>query len=695
VRCSACLWLIEQVLRRVPGVARADVNYATRRAQVAWDPHRARLADLVAAIRSVGYDATPYEPSRQAALERRERRAALWRLFVAGFGAMQVMMYAFPSYLGAQDLSAEAESLMRWASLLLTAPVLAFSCGPFFAGARREAASGRIGLDTPIALGLAGGFAASAWATIAGSGEVYFDSICMLAFLLLAARYAQEEARRRASRGLDRLLAWVPSAALVPGDRVGVAPGDRSPADGIVESGVSSADESLLTGESRPVGKRPGDALLGGSVNLEQPLVMRVTRAGADTQAAAIARLAERAAASRPRLVDAADRVARHLTYVVIATAAAAALYWGDVWVAVAVLVVTCPCALGLAAPIVLTRANGWLLGRGALLTRTRALEALERVTDVVLDKTGTLTLGRLTLSRVVPLGGLDAAACRSLAATLESSSAHPIARALAGDAGGARVETTRHAAGEGIEALADGRKLRIGTRAFCEALCGKAISVESTIRTPIFLCDEAGWLALFELEDEIRPDALRLIDSLKAKGVGIHLLSGDDPAVVAEVAARLGIATFAGRMTPRDKLEYVERLQRAGRTVAMAGDGLNDAPVLAGADVSFAMGGGADAAQLRADVVLTGNSLDTLAQSFGLARRAMRLVRQNIGWALAYNALALPLAAAGWIGPWEAALGMGASSLLVAANALRPLQPNRTWKASTFSSRSRSLSYS
>jgi len=295
VTCAACLWLIERVLRASPGVTRAEVNFTTRRAHLAWDPAATDPARIVAALRKVGYDATPYDPRRQQAADERERRSALWRLFVAAFGAMQVMMYAFPAYLGADDLSAEAEQMMRWASLLITAPVLVFACRPFFAGAWRELAARRIGLETPIALGLAGGFVASAWATIAGTGEVYFDSIGMLAFLLLAARYAESAARRRAAAGLDRLLGWAPSQQLAVGASVSVAPGERFPADGVVEAGASSADESLLTGESRPLAKRAGDAVVAGSVNLEQPLAIRVTRAGADTQAAAIARLAERA----------------------------------------------------------------------------------------------------------------------------------------------------------------------------------------------------------------------------------------------------------------------------------------------------------------------------------------------------------------------------------------------------------------
>ena len=308
IRCAACLWLNERALRRIPGVLRADINYTTQRAQVAWDPARTRLSAIIEAVRAIGYDAYPYDPQRQSALERGARRKALWQLFVAGFGAMQVMMYAFPAYLdgGAGTLSRETESLMRWASLLLTAPVLAFSCGPFFSGAWRELQRLRPGMDTPISLGIAAGFAASAWATLRGTGEVYFDSIAMLVFLLLGARYLELAARQRAARSLDRLARWAPSTVfrmengsarkiqaheISRGDRILVPAGDRVPADGIVEQGASSVDESLLTGEPVPLAKGPGSALAAGTLNLEQALVMRVARAGAETRAAAIARL--------------------------------------------------------------------------------------------------------------------------------------------------------------------------------------------------------------------------------------------------------------------------------------------------------------------------------------------------------------------------------------------------------------------
>jgi len=703
IRCAACLWLNERTLRQVPGVLRADINYATQRAQVAWDPRRTKLSAIIEAIRAIGYDAWPFDPQRQSALDRDARRAALWRLFVAGFGAMQVMMYAFPAYVdeGAGDLSGTDASLMRWASLVLTLPVLLFSCGPFFSGAWRELARLRPGMDTPIAIGIAAGFLASTWATVTGQGEVYFDSIAMLVFLLLGARYLELAARQRAATALDRLARWQPSAALrladaadagsaesvpahalVAGDLVLVPAGERMPADGTVERGASSADESLLTGEPLPLAKGPGSELVAGTLNLEQPLVMRVTRAGAQTRAAAIARLVERGAAAKPRLVEAADRIAHALTWVVLAVAALAGLNSGDPWIAIAVLVATCPCALALAAPVALANTAARLLGRGVALTRSSALETLAKATDVVLDKTGTLTAGRFAIARLQLLGRAGEGRCRALAAALEASSRHPLARAFHDEARApsARVpvEGLVNFPGHGVEAVAGGRRVRIGTEAFCRELAGAAppSSLHDAALTPVFLADDGGWLAVFQLEDTPRPDAGAVVASLRGSGLRVHLLSGDHPAAVGSLAGRLGIADWTGGASPQDKYAYVEKLQGAGRTVVMIGDGLNDAPVLARADASIAMGSGADAAQAQADCVLLAQDgearLAAAAECFSLARRAMRIVKQNFGWALAYNAVALPLAAVGWIGPLEAAIGMAASSFIVVLNAMR-----------------------
>ena len=714
IRCAACLWLNERTLRAVPGVVRAELNYATRRARVTWDPARVALSGVIGAVRAVGYDAWPWDPARQDALDRRERRQALWRLFVAGFGAMQVMMYAFPAYIdeGSGTLSAAAEALMRWASFVLTTPVLLFACGPFFAGARRELAQGRPGMDTPIALGIGAGFLASTWALLRGQGAVYFDSIAMLAFLLLGARYLELHARQAAARSLDRLARWMPSSAqrlrdasredsaeavaphlLRAEDVVLVRPGERIPADGRVLRGESTADESLLTGESLPVPKSAGSPVVGGSVNLEQPLVLRVTQAGPATRASAIARLVEQSAAVKPRLVDTADQLARALTPVVIAVALVAGLAQQDLWVAIAVLVATCPCALALAAPIALSSAAGELLRQGAALTRARALETLAGATDVVLDKTGTLTAGRFVIAGERLFGLLSARDCRSLAGALEASSVHPIAAALP-PADAVALDAVRSHPGQGMAGEAQGRRLRIGTAAFCEAIAGSPAPLAAAGQTTVWLARDGEWLAAWQLEDALRPESAEVVAALRAAGATVHLLSGDQPAVVQALAERLGIAHATGGATPEAKSAYVARLQAAGRRVAMVGDGLNDTPVLAQADVSIAMGTGADAAQSRADLVLPPGRLQELPAALALARRTMRIVRQNFGWALAYNALALPLAAAGHVGPWEAAVGMAASSFIVVLNAMRVARgPEGTpWKASSSSSLSPSL---
>ncbi len=702
VHCAACIWLNERFLQRLPGVTAVSINYTTRRMLVAWDARRVALSGIIEAVRSLGYDAYPFDPDKQRAEETKAQRASLWRLFVAGFSAMQVMMYAFPRYVDdTGTLSAEAEQVMRWAGLVLTLPVIVFACGPFFRSALADLRAGRMGIDVPVSLGILAGFGASAWATLSGGGEVYFDSVSMLAFLLLAARHLELSARRKAAAGLDHLARWMPASAfrlaaqsdssghrvaahdLRTGDRVLVAPGEPVPADGTVESGLGSADESLLTGESRPVPKAAGSALIGGSINIEQPMVMRVTHAGLDTQAAAIGRLIERAAAGKPQLVEAADRIARLLTWLVLAVAVATLLAWSAIdpsrapWAAIAVLMVTCPCALGLAAPIALTSATGALARRGIVITRAQALETLASITDVVVDKTGTLTEGRLRLAQVDRLGTLDTATCLGIARALETGSAHPVARALDSEPAAAAlppVLRVQSVAGRGLEALVGGLRMRIGTRRFVEEIAGSATVLlpPANAESAVYLGSEAGWLARLRFSDRLRPDAADLIDSLRARGLEVHLVSGDGADVVREVAARLRIASVHGEVSPAGKLDYVRQLQAAGRKVALIGDGVNDAPALAQADVSIAMGQGAPLAQQQADYVLLSGKLSGVLDAARIANAAIATIRQNFAWALGYNALALPLAAFGILGPLEAAIGMAASSFVVLLNSAR-----------------------
>ena len=710
ITCAACVWLNESHVRRQPGVTAIDINYTTRRARVRWDERVTKLSAILEAIAAIGYRAHPYDVGRSEELARKERKAALWRLFVAGFGMMQVMMYAIPVYLADGDMTPDIEQLMRWASLILTVPVIGYSAAPFFLSAWRDLKLHRVGMDVPVALGVGAAFAASVWATLIAAGEVYFDSVTMFVFFLLSGRYLEMMARQKAARSVEtlaraipafatRLASWpvtsvdaagerVAVAELRAGDTVRIRPGETVPADGCVLDGESAADESLLTGESRLVPKRAGDALIGGSTNTASPLVMRVERVGEATRVAAIQRLMERAAAEKPRLVEMADRVAGRfiVALLLLAVATALAWWWIDasrvLWIFVAVLVVSCPCALSLATPAALTVATGALAACGVLVTRGHAIEALARADRFIFDKTGTLTVGHMELVEVMPVRG-EAAFALAMAAALERGSEHPIARALtAGGAdAGVAVSAVRATTGAGVEGLIDGRAWRLGRPEFVAAMHGLAVpsELESKVGagdTVIALGNDGGWQAFFRLSDSLRPEAAATAAKLSAAGIRLSIFSGDAPAAAARVGAALGIADVRGGLSPEDKHAALKALQAAGETVAMVGDGVNDAPVLAQAQVSIAMGGGADLARANADIVLLGNDLQALPQGLALARRTVRIVKQNLVWAFAYNFLAIPLAMAGWVTPWMAGIGMSASSLLVVLNALR-LQRN------------------
>ena len=704
ITCAACVWLNEQHLARQAGVTAVSINYATRRVRVRWDERRIRLSQIVKAIAAIGYRAHPYDPARSEQLASKERRAALWRLFVAGFGMMQVMMYAIPGYLAdAGTMTPDIEQLLRWASLLLTLPVILYSAAPFFRSAWRDCRLRRVGMDVPVALGIGSAFAASVWATLTASGDVYFDSVTMFVFFLLGGRYLELMARQKVALGMERLTPALPAfasrlpgypgldaervavAELVVGDIVLVPPGDTIPADGEVISGEGAADEALLTGESLPVRKGPGDAVTGGSVNLSSPLVLRVAKVGAETRLAAIQRLVERATLEKPRLVETADRIAGRFVAALLVLAFVSGGVWlifdpaRALWVFFAVLVVSCPCALSLATPAALTVATGALARLGLLVTRAHAVETLARVDHFVFDKTGTLTEGRLTWSETLPLAALSAEAALGIAAALEQGSEHPIGRSLCATTAAAplALESLHATTGQGIEAHLGAERLRIGTLPYAGALHGRplpevAASFLEAGGSVIALANSSGWLALFRLKDSLRPQAAALLDALRAAGIRLSILSGDTPATVAEVAGRLSVSDAHGGLSPQAKQAFIKELQRRGAVVAMVGDGVNDAPVLAQAQVSIAMGGGTDLARRQADIVLLAEDLTRLARGVRVARWTLAVVRQNLAWAFAYNLLAIPLAMAGMVTPWMAGVGMSASSLLVVLNALR-----------------------
>lgn len=705
--CAACVWLNEQHIASLPGVVRADINYATRRARVHWDDTIIHLSQILMAIRDIGYGAYPFDPERQEAVFARERRSALRRLFIAGLGAMQVMMYAVPGYLAAPgDMSPDISALMRWASLFLTLPVVTYAAAPFFQGAWRDLKKGRAGMDVPVALGVGGAFAASLWATVTGGGEVYFDSVAMFVFFLLAGRFVEFSVRRRSGEAAESLVKMLPPGAnrlvdypdgdgvervavsqLMVGDRLLVKPGESVPADGEVMAGESSVDEALLTGESRPVPKQAGDAVTGGTVNVESPLWMKVSGVGQDTVLSGIVRLLDRAQGEKPRIARVADRAAAWFVGGLLAVAGAVGLVWYRIdptqafWVTVSVLVVTCPCALSLATPAALTAATGRLTRLGLLVTRGHTLETLSQATHVVLDKTGTVTTGAMALADIHALGSWPGDRCLAVAAALERASEHPIGKALcraAVDRGVAdgQVAGVKGMPGKGMTGELGGREIRLGAPAFVAALHGqplpKSLGRTGVGESLVTLGDSAGWLAVFTVRDELRPDAASLVADLKQMGMKVWLLSGDGPDAVAGVARMLDVDEARASLSPEDKMRLVQALQAEGAVVAMVGDGVNDAPVLATASVSVAMGGGTDVAQASADMVLLSDRLDRLRAGLETARFTARVIRQNLAWAVFYNLAAVPAAALGLVTPWMAGIGMSMSSLLVVLNALR-----------------------
>ncbi len=713
ITCAACVWLNEQHLTRQAGVTMVEINYTTRRARVRWDEQRIRLSGILAAIAAIGYHAYPYDAARSEEIAGRERRSALWRLFVAGFGMMQVMMYAVPAYVADEGtMSADIESLMRWASMVLTLPVVLYSAAPFFRNAWRDLRLKRVGMDVPVALGVGAAFIASLWATLIGTGEVYFDSVTMFVFLLLGGRYLEMLARHQSVRSIERVGRALPAfaerltafpllqtervvvSALQVGDRVLVAPGQIIPADGTVLQGESEVDESLLTGESRSIAKAAGGELTGGTVNIRSPLVLQVEKVGEATRLASIVRLMERAITEKPRVVQLADRVAAWFVVALLLLALLTGIVWSQIdasralWVFVSVLVVSCPCALSLATPAALAVATGAFSRLGLLVARGHAIETLARADHFVFDKTGTLTWGRLRLRETLPLSGMTTEAAIRLAAALEQGSEHAIGAALreAAPDGTSRPAplALQSFTGQGVEGTLDGRKLRLGRAGFAGELHNHPLPAEAQALyamgdTCVALADETGWLAIFRLGDQLRAEAGGLVRRLNALGCKVTLLSGDSTEAVRPVAAALAISDAHGGMTPQDKHDFIARMQERGAVVAMVGDGVNDAPVLAQAQVSVAMGGGTELARNQADIVLLGENLERLAEAVTLARRTQRIVRQNLGWAFAYNLSAIPLAMMGWITPWMAGIGMSASSLLVVANALRLQRGEKT----------------
>lgn len=704
ITCAACVWLIEKFLSSVPGVTDVKVNASIHRCLVTWDSGQIQLSQIMKALSDIGYRPLPATEDRQLALQEKEKRQALMRLAIAGFGMMQVVMVAVAIYAGAES---SWETFFRWLSLVIATPVILYSARPFFQAAKRALLARHLVMDVPVSLAIGGAYLASVWATFTGGGEIYFDSVSMFTFFLLAGRYLEMRARHRNGVDSTHMAQLLPLTAqcwddetqqwnyialktLNLGDRVLVAAGTTIPCDGVVLEGSSGVVEALLTGEAEAVQKHPGSQVIAGTINTESALQVEVTAVGQQTCLSSIERMVEQAQQEKPTQVAMADKLSGYFVAIVLAAATVVGITWWFIepahafWITLSVLVVTCPCALSLASPAALTTAIAWLRRKGLLVTRGHVLEELTHIQRVVLDKTGTLTEGAPEIvtsldRKLVPLPDSQHRDWGAVVAALEEGSKHPIARAFSDFIGLQNAGRKQQFIGSGVEGEVSGISYRFGKPGFAMP----AGQIERPQESGQWLllsrrgtedqsADDWQAVAWFGLQDRLRDSAIPLVQSLKNRGMQLELLSGDAEGEVHRVAEALGFDAWQSDMTPDGKLEYIKSLQESGEHVLMVGDGINDVPVLSGAAISVAMGGATDLAQTKADSILLSNDLMALDRAFDCAQRTRRIIRQNLSWALTYNMLALPLAAMGWVPPYAAAIGMSASSLLVVGNALR-----------------------
>ena len=699
--CAACVWLSEKHISQIDGVDSFSVNYSTQRANVSWDDSKVKLSDILKSIASIGYRAHPFDASKQESIQKKQRQKALIRLAVAGLGAMQVMMFAIALYAGeANGIDADMKQFFQWVSALIATPVVFYSAQTFFIGAWKDLKRRQLGMDVPVALAIGTAYSASVWATISGTGQVYFDSVTMFTFFLLVGRFLELRARQRSSEVADSLVKLLPVMAtkildnkteqvlvnsLTEGDLVLVKPGEIIPADGVISKGKSRIDESLVTGESYPLHREENENVIGGTVNIESPLTVQVTQTGDKTVLAGIQRLLDRAQSEKPSIAILADKVASYFVAAILIIAAVVGYIWWQIdsdraaWIVLSMLVVTCPCALSLATPAAMTAATGALTRLGLLVTHAHALETLSKVDTFVFDKTGTLTQGRLAIKETILLGPIKEDVCLSIAASMESVSEHPIAKAFSHyNNEDVSIAETSAVVGQGIEALIDGLRYRIGKQSWVneitsdEIILDKAQTESSSLSSVIYLANEEKGLAIFILEDTLRDESKHVITLLHELNINTILLSGDQNSVVENTANQLNIKQRYSEQSPDNKLSVIKTLQNNKHVVAMVGDGVNDAPVLAAAQVSIAMGKGTELAQASSDMVLLSENLTHIVESILHARKTFLIVKQNLSWAILYNIAALPLAALGFIAPWLAAIGMSASSLIVVINALR-----------------------
>jgi P-type Cu2+ transporter len=694
IRCASCSRSIERAIRALPGVDKVNINVATSRVCVDWDASKSQLAQILNAVANAGFKPVPLAGEAAESAFVQERRLALKRIGLAGIGMMQVMMYVFGVYVATPgDMDPAIAKYLQYVGMAITTPVLIYSGAPFLLGAWHDLRRRTLGMDVPVAIALVLAYCASVFNTVRGAGQTYFDSVTMFIFFLSAGRFVEMVVRQRSlsiseavGRSLPAQVARltanggterVPVREIAAGDTLLIPKGGVVPVDSTLVEGIARVDESLVTGESKPQRRLPGDLLLGGSLTVESAIRVVARKDVASSTLASMVALLERAQGTRPALARAADRTANWFIAGILVIAVAVVAGWLVVDpsrafpAALAVLVVTCPCALSLATPVAVAAAATRLARSGLLVTRADALERLASVDVVVLDKTGTLTAGGLSIINTTMLGSLDGQQARMIAAALERGSSHPIATLFRQFESPDVVATDlQETDGLGISGRLGGHLWRIGRHDFVSELAADRAAPPGDIG--VYLGNESGLVAVFALGEDVRPQALAAVEKLQSLGVWSVIASGDRQEAVEAASASLHIDRAGFRMAPQDKVELIRKLQAEGKRVLAVGDGVNDGPALAAANVSCAMGQGSAIAQAAADFVLLNDALDAIGEGIATARRMLSIIRQNLRWSLVYNLAAVPLAAFDLVPPWLAAIGMSVSSLVVVLNARR-----------------------
>ena len=723
IACVACTDLIERDLKTVDGVVNPTANYTLRRAFLQIDPSKISVEAVIQRIEKLGYYAYPESANEMGEAEKQNQRREFFRMLVAVLLMMQSMMFMYPYYFEHTDMDMSTDVLMRWSNLFLTLPAVFYCALPIFRGAWAEWRLRQIGMDTPVTIAIWVAFIASTVAVFTGEGHLYFDSVTMFVALLLVVRYIQNRALSKAGLYLNNVLQHqrlfaervqdyptqknaelIPAEELKIGDVIFIASGEVVPHDAELIEGQTACSQALLTGESVPITKRVGDVLLAGSMNIEQGIYARITQSNDHSELAAIERLAHKAALHKPALALLAEKAARVFLWGLLLVSAGAAVYWYQhdpsrvVEIVVAVLVITCPCALALAVPTVMTAAQSALAERHVLVIQPEAIEKLAKVSQYVFDKTGTLTedvqtLHTVHLSEHAVAMNMTEVDALQIAATLEAASRHPIALALRKALQDYSVPERMNdvmamelVVGQGVTGTLLNQNYRIGKPPFAlnrEPVANEIPTTEQGYSVAVLSVQNGDtWdaLAWFALSDRTRAGAQALIKQLQ-KTASIALISGDKTDVVQGFAHSIGLdaQNVVANAQPQDKLDWVRARQAQGYRIAMTGDGLNDAPVLQQADVAIAMGQGASLAQMQADLVVQSSDLNDIYAAHMIARRTQLLIKENLAWALLYNVIAIPLAAVGWVTPIVATIGMLASSMIVVTNSLRILryQPN------------------